>query len=131
MKLLSLNAKKLTLAASAVAVVAGLAMPSQARVMSAAEFLASIDEAKYICKRLDEPFWMMKRQYGCGDQITCRSSGKCQIVTKKRRPNDPPVGIVARVLPPIEAGSPEGNGPKEHEDHSGKKSGPNDPHSHF
>jgi hypothetical protein len=101
MNMSSLTAKSLILTGSAMTVLVGLSMPSQAKVMTAAQFLASMDEVKYVCRRLDEPFWLVKRQYGCGDQVSCRASGACEYhlkPPKKRRPNDPPLTHVVRLL---------------------------------
>jgi hypothetical protein len=128
MKMSSLTAKSLVLTGSAITVLVGLSMPSQAKVMTAAQFLASMDELKYVCRRLDEPFWLVKRQYGCGDQINCRASGTCVYhykPHKKRRPNDPPLTHVVRVL---DVGPDSNDHERNVPDHQGGGKGkPNDP----
>jgi hypothetical protein len=113
MTLLSRKAKVegLIFAGSALAVLVGLAMPSQAKVMSAAQFIASIDEVKYICRRIDEPFWQVKREYGCGDSVTCAKAGSCWY---KRRPNYPPRTNALLTLP---------DGPDDHHDGRGHEDG--------
>ena len=92
---LSLNAKSLVFAGSALAVLAGLAMPSEAKVMSAKEFMASLDETKTICRRLDEPFWQVQRRYGCGEVVHCKA-GSCFY---RKRPQLPPRAVAVLVLP--------------------------------
>jgi len=126
MKMSSLTAKSLILTGSAIAVLAGLSMPSQAKVMSAAQFLASMDELKYVCRRLDEPFWLAKRQYGCGDQISCRASGVCDYYKPPRRkhPNIPTLTHVVRVL---DIGPDSNDHERKDPDHPGGKGKPNGP----
>jgi hypothetical protein len=45
--------------------------------IGSSKFRASLDELRRYCERLDEPFWQLKRRYGCGDQVEC-ASGHCQ-----------------------------------------------------
>jgi hypothetical protein len=91
MKLLLSNSslKNLVLVGSALVVAAAIAMPSQARVMTAQEFIASVDEVKYVCRRLDQPFWELRRQYGCGEMVSCFKAGTCQFKIVKRKQRQP------------------------------------------
>jgi hypothetical protein len=46
------------------------------------KFRASLDELRRYCERLDEPFWQLKRSYGCGDKVEC-ASAHCQYRYKR------------------------------------------------
>jgi hypothetical protein len=111
MTLLSLNAnmKHLVFAGTALAVLAGMAAPSQARVMTAAEFVASIEEVKYVCKRLDQPFWGMKRQYGCGEVVSCFKARTCEL-KKRKQEQRPPLTHALLALPDGPDDNDHGNG---------------------
>lgn len=78
--------------AAAVAFVA-ISLPGTAQAaMSAREFMASLDELKQICNRIDEPVWIKKRSYGCGERVTCygrRCYYKRPVLTHV--PNEPEV----------------------------------------
>lgn len=66
---------KVSLAAFGGVTVLMLAVPADAAV-GRSKFHASINELRRFCERIDEPFWRLKRNYGCGDEIVC-SGGSC------------------------------------------------------
>jgi hypothetical protein len=72
--------KTLVLAATAAGGLASLASPSHA-AMTADAFIASLDDLKRVCRRIEEPLWAKKHNYGCGSKIVC-AEGSCKV--KKR-----------------------------------------------
>jgi hypothetical protein len=97
--------KSLVLAATAAAGLVSLASPSGA-VSTADEFLASLDDMRRVCHRIDEPLWTTKRNYGCA-KIVC-ASGLCKMTQKRivtriperPRPERPVISVKNPTLTP-------------------------------
>ncbi|CAN5317958.1 hypothetical protein BH10PSE7_BH10PSE7_21820 [soil metagenome] len=71
---LSTLAKRPFLIGSATLAAAFLALSlsgSAQAAMSAKEFVASLDDLKQVCHRLDQPMWIKRQNSGCGNVVKC------------------------------------------------------------
>ncbi|MGE0240486.1 MAG: hypothetical protein AB7F09_00470 [Parvibaculaceae bacterium] len=85
---------KVSLAALGGVTVLMLAVPADAAV-GRSKFHASVNELRRFCERIDEPFWRLKRNYGCGDEIVC-SGGSCVREYSPPRRQPPPLYSLRR-----------------------------------